>query len=1071
MAPEQDYVPPDSVSRMRKLIELRASAIRQRSRMEEEFARDAGARLEAPAGLGRMWLWLEKLRLYASPRDLADWDALIRASAHRAWMHGGVAPRVRRHFKAAGARWKFIGPRAFMAGQAAVSGRVNSLAIDQGNPSILYAGAAGGGVWKSTNRGVSWTPLSDSWPFQEVSSLALDPTDGRVVYAGTGDFHSWSTRSFGLMKSIDGGASWVNLAIPETSEFSISSVVVHPDSPNIVLMCGGRGRGAAGRLGFIWRSTDHGMTWTQVVAEAAEWSQIAIGGRRRNRTRAIYAVGWNRANGGRLFRSIDRGATWVDVAVPWGAGQFSTAVATSPLASDRVYVLAGADRRVFRSADIGNNWNDVTDNLRQDDFEWDQAWYDWCLACGSSGGINPHDVLLLGLKHLQRWEAQSRSWAMVDHGHDDMHVVLFDAANPQEAYLGNDGGVYRLAQDTAGNWKAESLNQTLGVTECYRGDASATDHEIVLAGTQDNAVASSQADLSNWSILYPPAGGDAIDALVNPQNDSIQFSQGGVAFWGIARTADGWSSQVDISPQTITDIRDPFSMPITMNAAGTRLYWGTDFLWLRDEATGTWQSRVGGTRLAGGADESVRALAVAPGDEYRVYTGSTDGQVWSGTGPSWTWTRIDQGTPALPGAIVTAIAVHPNDPNDIVVTIGGTGTGHVWHCADTAANPLVWRDVSGNGADALPDVPAVAIVRDPRAPGSLLYAGTDIGVFCTTDGGATWIDLTIPHGLPAAQLWDLQLRGRYLYAFTHGRGIWRLEAIPFLGSSPTGACIGSELFVVGSCGDGQIVVCQAHFGQAFSEWRAVNGHGGTDTAPAVTAIRSSLFIFVKGLDQRIYLNQAPVTPATSVPREFARAFSGWFEVQGQGQTDVAPAAATVQDTVFVFIRHLDGRILVNQADFGHAFGSWFEVQGNGRTDAAPAAAALRNTVFVFIKGLDQRLYVNQAELGHPFSGWFELQGGGLTDVAPAATAIGDSVFVFIKGINGRIYVNQAQFGHGFSGWFEVQGNGLTDCAPGAASVANSVFTFVKGLDAAPWVNQAEYRHAFSGWHRMSDEGP
>src|SRR5262249_4685510 len=159
-------------------------------------------------------------------------------------------------------------------------------------------------------------------------------------------------------------------------------------------------------------------------------------------------------------------------------------------------------RKVFYSPNFGNtgSWQDVTDNLRQDDFEWNQQWYDWALECGTSGGASPHDVLFLGLIHLNYWDSVQRSWTPVEpHGHDDVHVVVRDPRDPNSFLVGNDGGVFELSRMGMGEWSLSSLNANLGITQCYDGMASLHSDSIFLAATQDNAVASSQGDLDAWN--------------------------------------------------------------------------------------------------------------------------------------------------------------------------------------------------------------------------------------------------------------------------------------------------------------------------------------------------------------------------------------------------------------------------------------------------------------------------------------------------------------------------------------------------------------------------------------------
>ncbi|MGH2965123.1 MAG: hypothetical protein ACRDMH_07055 [Solirubrobacterales bacterium] len=941
-----------------------------------------------------------------------------------------------------------------------MSGRVNAIAIDPTKTSTIYVGATGGGVWKSTDGGATWTPLSNDWTFEAISSLAIDPTSPSTIYVGTGDFPAWSQNSFGLMKSTDGGGSFTPLAVAEVGDYSISAVVVDPDQPNVVTMTAGRGRR---RYGQVWRSTDGGQTWMAAVTEGAEWADLAVGLPDGPGVRQYYAVGWN-GSGGVMYRSSDRGATWKKLRVPWGAGQFGISVAPSATAPGSVYVLAGADKKVFFSTSAGDGWGDITGNLSQVGWDWQQVSYDCYLRCSVAAGV---DLLFLGLKHLFGWDAASKSWTTLPSGHDDQHALAVDPVNPGRVLLGNDGGVWSMTFDAGTQkWSIASLNASLGITQIYKAGFTPQNRRFMLEASQDNGLGWAAGDLAHWG-QRAFASGDEVAAVILPTNPDVQYAAQGVRYYGTFRTSDGWATAKDFTPALQGDFVNGFSTILVGDQQGRGVYWATDYLWYWDEAAQSWSAHLGGQRLAGGGFDSVRAIGVAPSDSQRVYTGSSDGQIWLGQGPDWKWIQINGGQTPLPTRFVGAISVHPRDPNDVLVGLAGTGASHLWRCADVTSNDSTWTDLSGQGDDALPDVPVNAIARHPLDPDNRLFVATEIGVFATEDGGVTWIDLTIPYGLPRVPVKDLAIAENQLHAATYGRGIWtgRLE---FTDVAPVAISNGDTIFVVAKGISGRIYVCQAKFGSAFSDWLEIAGDGRTDAAPAVAAVGGALFVFVKGLNGRIYLNQAPFD---AHPGVFARSFSGWFEVQGDGRTDAAPTAATIGDHVFVFVKGLNHRIYVNQADYGSAFGAWFEVQGDGLTDAAPAAAVLEQTVFCFVKGLDGRIYLNQADLGHAFGAWFEVQGDGLTDAAPAAASIQDSIFCFVKGLNGRIYLNQAEYQHAFSGWFAVQGGGETDTAVGAGSVLNSLFSFIKGLDGMPYVNQAEYRHGFSGWFPMNADSP
>ena len=758
----------NSVKALRKELD---DAIREaRAKAGREHKHDEEEEREGPSQLA--WMY-DRARLWAGKNDHPDWTALERAREHRERMpHGGA-------LKAGLAigRWEFIGPNAFdTSGGHYVSGRVNAIALDPGDHDTMYAGSAGGGLWKSEDNGITWVSLSDVWPYLQVSSIAVDPKDSNVVYVGTGDYPLFGIRQFGILKSTDAGGTFSILPAGELSKCAINNIIIDPDDSRIVTVCGGRGD-----RGYIWQSKDAGKTWRRAYSHEGDWRTLVIGAPDGAGKRAMYACGHDedlRTNV--IVRSFDRGMTWSQLTEPKIAPLDELTVAASLLDPRTVY-LAGvpdgmvktSDRIVMESDDFGATWTNITYDLPVDDDEWKNPWYYLSLACGVLTEPVKHEILFFGLRRFHLWDSTGTRWTSLPGGHDDIHALVVDPVHPESrVMIGNDGGVYEMAR-TATGWDLTSRNADLEITQCYRGSASATTPTICIAGTQDNSVASSQSDLRAWGTVNTPLGGDAIAALVNPINDKIQFAETGVVFHGIARTANRWSTKgTDITPATGADFIDPFSMPMAMDANGKHFYWATDFLWVRSETTGTWTARAGAQKLA--ADNNgVRCIGVAASDDWRVFTGSTDGQVWMGQGPDWLWTRIDDGL--FKDTVVSAIAVNPANEDDIVLCIGGTGTSHVWRCRDTSALTRKWEDVNGTGIATVPDLPAVGVVRLNTLPDTTWFVALDTGVFLTEDGGTTWRDVTLRAGLPNVQLSDLQLIGSTVYVFTYGRGVWRLS--------------------------------------------------------------------------------------------------------------------------------------------------------------------------------------------------------------------------------------------------------------------------------------------------------
>jgi hypothetical protein len=220
--------------------------------------------------------------------------------------------------------------------------------------------------------------------------------------------------------------------------------------------------------------------------------------------------------------------------------------------------------------------------------------------------------------------------------------------------------------------------------------------------------------------------------------------------------------------------------PMVYDRNNPFLYVATNFLyrWVEPGATeGGWDVHLGNQSLS--STGYVNAIAIAPSDSTRLYTGSNDdNELWMTTNSGNTWRRIDGGLPKTGG--ITSISVHPNNPSDVLVAIWkpATPSSRLWHCRNTMDNIAVWTDVSSRGRlNPLPDFPTNAIARDLTSPDRNWYVGTDVGVFFTDDGGLNWYNATQPLGLPNVAISELKAvtQTRQLYAATFGRGIWQLR--------------------------------------------------------------------------------------------------------------------------------------------------------------------------------------------------------------------------------------------------------------------------------------------------------
>jgi photosystem II stability/assembly factor-like uncharacterized protein len=802
-------------------------AVARRTKREEE----------EEDGTDYLQAYLYYLRQRAYPNDRIDPTAKMRALRHRNGMPmataigqhsaegtGGLVPpgggRRRPHVIGLPNMWQFVGPNnlaipyTIYYGIPPLSGRINAVAYDPVNAGVYYIAGATGGVWKTTDSGATWTPLADTWPELPVSSLAVDPTNTNVIYAGTGDFDGYLGHGIGIMKSTDGGQTWTDIdplptnpSNPATGMdgYAVSAILIDPDNHNLITATLGRGDNT---YGYVWQSADGGNTWNSVIQVVASWSGLTCSAKDSAGTRYYYACAPATVVNGnftsaRVYRSTNRGATWTSLTLPFNA-EAQVKVAASPNFPQTVYLLDGYESRIWKSINAGATWTNITGNFSND---WSQVGYDKHIEVGtgktSQGAAQ--DVVYVGLIDLVRSIGGGTTWGSIGGPttsnnaitHNDQHGFMLNPNNPNEALVGNDGGAYLLTFNAQGSPSYRSLNMNLGVTQFYTADFHPTDSTFMIGGAQDNATPVAVGDLSNWQDVV---GGDGDGCAINQTNPSVQY--GSVYDYSdLERTGDSWNSSDSIAPDIGND-SVAFIPPLTLAPASQNLlYAATNYLYRYNDTSGSWASRLGNRQLAG-SGAYVQYIAVAPSDSNRIYTGSVDGKVWMTTDGGNTWKEIDTASgnnTSLPGLSIQSIAISPTNPSNIMVGLSGSGSPHLWACANTlAGTSLTWTSISGTGANALPDASLNSVAIDIDDPVHTFYAGTDIGVFQTLDGGNTWQNATNPLGLPNAQVNVLKpVPGtRYLYAATYGRGMWRIKlntAILSLTLKPTSVVGGTQV--------------------------------------------------------------------------------------------------------------------------------------------------------------------------------------------------------------------------------------------------------------------------------------
>jgi hypothetical protein len=641
------------------------------------------------------------------------------------------------------------GPAGLFNGVSPWSGRVTAIAPNPSNANIIYIGSTNGGVWKTTNGGKTWAPLTDGLPTLAIGSLALDPQNSNVVYAGTGEDDNQGGAYYGegLFKSIDAGLTWSKLAGTQFDGCHIGQVSVDPANSQIILVATDYYGGiypAVPCPGGVWRTIDGGAHWAHVMKQASTQNVFSKVG---DPTTWFASV-----SGDGLYRSTNTGASFTELT---GSGLPTTAVeritmASSPTDGDRLYAAftyQGFVVAIDTSPDGGTTWSQLPSPPNE-------ACNNGCWA-NLALAVDPNDPLAIYFAGVNMYRYGGGTWTATAAGysgiHVDFHAIAFDAS--KRLLVGNDGGFYRSTNSGA---SFSDLNTSLAITQHYQGAAGSLNGPL-LSGTQDNGTARYTG--KSWAQL---SGGDGGPAAIDAATKSTWY----VTFQdlGIYRMTNNGKNLTEVDGGI--DSSDPrqFIAPIAVAPnAPSRLYGGTNRLWVTTDHGDTWNP-ISPAFTGNAWNCCITAIAPTKTSGF-IYVGTGDGHVWLTEDNGTTWNDVSLN--GAPNIWVSDIWVNPTNANDVYVGLSGygNGTGHVWHSTNAGTS---WSDVSGN----LPDAPANSIVVDTRTTPATIYAGTDFGVLSTTDGGTTWTQFG--SGLPATVVLDLLLDPitNRLVAGTYGRSAW-----------------------------------------------------------------------------------------------------------------------------------------------------------------------------------------------------------------------------------------------------------------------------------------------------------
>jgi len=683
--------------------------------------------------------------------------------------------------------WRPIGPTATVSvwypWWGLTSGRVNSIAVAPKNPRVVLAGSSSGGIWRSTDGGESFVPVSDEHVDLAVGSITFSKSNPSIVYAGMGDFRQGYLGS-GVLKSTDEGATWVrisNNSLP--SPGTISKLEIDPADPDRVYVAQySRVSGDKVTSSGIYLSTDGGVKWTRTFAGAPRDLVIHPGD-----WRTLYA-GLSRIDKDvdpplGLYRSTDAGSSWSMVfeAPPYELNKRRDfRVAVSPANPQKLYTYFGgssaasSEAHLRSSTDGGASWTEHS--LATVDTA--QLGYNTYLFADARDA----QIVYLGSRDLFRSTDGGESWTNLtrnfyDSGqgftyapggsatHTDQHALAFSPASPNEYYLGNDGGV---SKTTDGGSTFNSLNATLNLTQFIGIAVHPVNPAMSYGGSQDNGTQQRLAGSMSWQEVLLGDGGHIVINPLDPSMVFMTYIRGDIyRYVNDGQTMELQIGYNEIFGENFDPPRIAFYPPFVGNGVDATLYFGTWRLFISNNLGNSWVAPSGFLDLTKGTTGSGRdvlsSIAVARANTDVIYTGSSQGRAMVSTNGGRSWTDITDG---LPNRSITSITVDPSNSAVAYLTVSGFGSGHVFRTADAGAT---WKDISND----LPNIPANVLLVD-RNNSETLYLGTDIGVFRSTSRGASW--KAFNRGLPPVIVHDLvQHPTGLIQVATYGRGAYELK--------------------------------------------------------------------------------------------------------------------------------------------------------------------------------------------------------------------------------------------------------------------------------------------------------
>lgn len=703
-------------------------------------------------------------------------------------------------------------------GPASMSGRITALAVDPQRSSTIYAGSASGGLWRSTNDGMTWKPIFEKEGSSSIGHVAVAPSDPKVIWVGTGEANARNSVTWGdgVYQSTDGGQTWTHRGLKDAHH--VGKVVIHPRDPNTVYVAAlGHFWGPNEQRG-IFKTSDGGATWQHVLSLGPDCGCVdlllhpdepdtliaaAQGVRRDGFSGGDPAVMQFHEQAG-FYKTTDAGRTWSRLSTGLPKARFGrsgldlfrkqpkTLYAIIQTEKTNIRSLFGQGAKensdpenggVFRSDDFGTSWRKLND-LNPRPFYFSKI------------RVDPTDDQRLWVLGIPLFVSTDGGKTFRADGaprvHSDFHALWIDPTNPERLLLGCDGGVYQ-SYDRGTTW---GFCEGLPVSQFYAVAVDMRRPYWVYGGLQDNgswgAPSNTRTSIGignhEWLRI---GGGDGFYCQVDPTDWTTVYAESQYGTLFRVNVATGETKTIRPPPPSRgVSVRYNWSSPIHLSPHNPRtVYYAGNFLFRSFDRGDNWQPI--SPDLTRGAPGTITTVAESPRVPGVIWVGSDDGKLFVTREAGVSWIDVSDRLPGPGARTISRVEPSAYDAGACYVTIDRhRNDDYRPYIYKTTDYGQTWQALH----QTLPENGSVHVIREDRVNRGLLYCGTEFGLFISLNGGTHWS--RVKANLPTVAYHDLVVhpRDQELVMATHGRGIWVMDVAPLQQLTPQVFSAAATLF-------------------------------------------------------------------------------------------------------------------------------------------------------------------------------------------------------------------------------------------------------------------------------------